>query len=541
MIAVTLWSCTKGHSWEASTEAANRCPACGAEPMLDATLPGAVTERSAAPETVRPHPDRSFEILEILGKGGMGVVYKARQRGLNRIVALKMIHGEHAGAEDRIRFQIEAEAVAQLEHPHIVQVHEVGERDGSPFLALEYLPGGSLQDRLAKSGMPDPQDAARLIQQLAQGIHYAHQRGIVHRDLKPANILFATDGTPKIADFGLAKRLDALQEHTQIGCIMGTPANMAPEQAMGLTRQIGPATDIYSLGTIFYQLLAGKPPLQGDTIVQTFEMIRLKEPAPIRTLNPKVPGDLETICLKCLQKDPAKRYVTAQELADELGRYLRGEPILSRPVSRSERAWLWMKRRPAMSAALFLGVLLVVSGFSFVVHEWRHAEQERRNARLQQAEDLVFFMSELQAMYSDDIVDRLKSKGIEILPDYKNHPGAIPNWATFVHNLSDRLTAKNKGLMTRLYSDQPFKTRIDKGGGVMDDLEREALRKLRANPGTAIYEFEMYNGEPALRFFSANVMQKTCVDCHNTHKDSPRDDWKIGDVRGVFEVIILQK
>ena len=298
-----------------------------------------------------PFPEvAGYEILGELGRGGMGVVYKARQVRLNRLVALKMIlAGEHAGTEAAVRFLAEAEAVARLQHPHIVQIYAFGDQDGRPYFAMEYVAGGSLADRL--DGTPWPAgDAARLVETLARAIHEAHRQGIVHRDLKPANVLLTADGTPKVADFGLAKWLDVEAGLTRTDHVLGTPSYMAPEQAEGGATQVGPAADVYALGAILYELLTGRPPFRAATALETLEQVKSAEPIAPGRLQPGLPRDLETICLKCLRKEPARRYAGADALAEDLRRFGAGEPILARPVSGVERAWRWCRRKPALAA-----------------------------------------------------------------------------------------------------------------------------------------------------------------------------------------------
>lgn len=350
--------------------------------LLD--LPGATAAVSpAAP----PRPLRApagYEIVEVLGHGGMGVVYRARQVGLNRPVALKMIlAGAHAGAEQKKRFRAEAETIAQVQHPNIVQVHEVGEVDGCPFLALELVEGGSLAQALEGRPMP-VRAAAHLLSLLARAVQHAHQRGIIHRDLKPANVLLARpvdrnsaespyrtpEGVlPKIVDFGVAKRLDGDQSHTQTGTIIGSPSYMAPEQAEGRNQLVGPATDVYSLGAILYELLTGRPPFLGATFLETLDQVRGRNPVPPRALQPKVPRDLEAICLKCLEKKPADRYLSAADLADDLDRFQRGEATRARSLSllehvgRSLRHTTIDPRFAAMSR-----LLLRVSPLPLVTH-----------------------------------------------------------------------------------------------------------------------------------------------------------------------------
>ncbi len=309
---------------------------------------------AAAPPTRLPQIP-GYEVREELGRGGMGVVFKAWQPRLKRFVALKMILAHaHAGPDAQARFRREAEAVARLQHPNIVQIYEVGEHDGYPYLALEYLEGGSLADHLGGRPVP-PETGARLVETLARAVHSAHQRGVIHRDLKPANVLLSfrrepeasaetdalalgsrlTDGIPKIADFGLAKRIDgaapsAWGSLTGSGNVLGSPSYMAPEQALGHRKAIGPAADVYSLGAILYEALTGRPPFAGATLLATLEQVRSDEPVPPRALQPAVPADLEAVCLKCLAKEPGRRYASAQDLADDLGRFLRGDVIRAR-------------------------------------------------------------------------------------------------------------------------------------------------------------------------------------------------------------------
>jgi len=299
-----------------------------------------------------------YQVLQELGRGGMGVVYKARQISLKRIVALKMIlAGSHAGELQLQRFRTEAEAVAALQHPHIVQIYEIGEHDGCPFFSLEYIDGGSLEEAL--DGTPrSSRAAAQLVETLARAIQLAHDHDIVHRDLKPANVLLTTDGTPKITDFGLAKRLeDTSGMATEEGAVMGTPSYMAPEQALGKVGEIGPAVDIYALGAILYELLTGRPPFRAATSMDTLMQVVTDEVVPPSRLATRVPRDLETICLKCLRKDPRQRYPSAGDLAEDLHRFQEGEEIVARPLRSWQRALQWARKRPTMVALLLVSVV----------------------------------------------------------------------------------------------------------------------------------------------------------------------------------------
>ena len=304
-----------------------------------------------------------YELVQEIARGGMGVVYRARQKGLNREVALKMIlSGQLAGKEEVSRFRSEAEAAARLDHPGIVPVYEVGQIDGQPFFSMGFIEGESLAKKLA-DGPLEPKEAARFLDKISAAVEYAHKRGIVHRDLKPGNVLVTVEGEPKITDFGLAKRLDGDSELTATGQVLGTPSYMPPEQAAGKLAQVNERSDVYALGAILYCMLVGRPPFQSGNQLDTLMQVLDKDPVAPRELDSKIPKDLETICLKCLSKDPDKRYESADGLSDDLNRFLSGKEVLARPVSRVETAWRWCKRNPDFAKLLSATLIVFVSAF----------------------------------------------------------------------------------------------------------------------------------------------------------------------------------
>jgi hypothetical protein len=390
----------------------------GEPPTLGTLDVPAASAAGGTGTTTPPAPDPpglvpGYEILGELGRGGMGVVYKARHLRLKRLVALKMIKaGVLAQAAELDRFRREAEAVAHLQHPNIVQIYEIGEHAGGPFLSFEFVSGGSLAERLRGAPLP-LREATRLVETLARAVHYAHQRGIIHRDLKPANVLLsaacglagpssgsafsdnsdpakpqAAEVVPKLTDFGLAKQLDADQGQTQSGVVMGTPGYMAPEQAAGRTREVGPAADVWALGVLLYECLTGRPPFRADTMVDLLLRVLNDDPVPPRRLRSGIPRDLETITLKCLRKEPGRRYGSAAELADDLTRFLEHEPIRARPVGAAERAVRWVRRRAAgvLTVLLVLLALGSATGGLWLWQRWQDEQEQASEARLRAEE-----------------------------------------------------------------------------------------------------------------------------------------------------------
>ncbi len=329
---------------------------------------------------------RDYSLLQQLGAGGMGVVFLARQDGLHRLVAIKMLRtGEHAAQADIERFRQEAKAVAHLDHAGIVPIFEIGEHEGQLFFSMAYVGGGTLASRV-KQGPLAPREAAELVRAIAEAVDYAHQRGIIHRDLKPSNILLDHAGHPKVGDFGLAKEVSGVSHLTITGQVLGTPSYMAPEQAAGKSDHVGPASDVYSLGAVLYCLVTGRPPFCAATAIETLRQVAEQEPVPPRQLNGSVDRDLETICLTCLRKEPDRRYGSAQQLADDLRRFLDGEPIRARPVSAAERGWRWCRRNrlvASFAAALIVSILIGIAATWYsAALAFRSAARERRAKEL---------------------------------------------------------------------------------------------------------------------------------------------------------------
>jgi serine/threonine protein kinase/WD40 repeat protein len=405
----------------AQTKSESLCPSCGAEVPPDAPRGYclkclfALGTADADPATNEsPHEsttesfaaNRSFgdyELLEEIARGGMGVVYKARQKSLGRVVAVKMLlFGEHSGKEQAQRFRAEAAAAASLQHPNIVAIHEVNAHDGQPFFVMDYVEGQSLAELNTECELRHIgwiRHAARYVQIVAEAIHYAHEEGILHRDLKPSNVLIDSNDQPRVTDFGLAKRLHHDSELTLSGQVLGSPNYMPPEQAAAKRGLVGRRSDVYSLGAILYDLLTGRAPVVGETLTETLQYVLNKEPIAPRLLNPSVPRDLETLCLKCLEKEPSRRYSSADALAADIDRFLRDEPIQARPVGQAEKLWRWCRRKPALAASLFsilLLLLVVVIGspialFRIDRERQRAQELSKKETQLrQQAERRVY-------------------------------------------------------------------------------------------------------------------------------------------------------
>jgi serine/threonine protein kinase len=507
-----------------------------------------------------------FEILGELGRGGMAVVYQARQVALQRTVALKMVlNGAHAGPTELARFRAEAAVIARLQHPNIVQIYEVGEAAGRPYFVLEFVAGGSLAQHL--HGTPQPmRPAAQLVEVMARAVHAAHANGVVHRDLKPGNILMVPsnqgsasgaettqnanavtaergvlNAIPKITDFGVAKcvagdgEAAALRSPTITGELLGTPPYMAPEQAATPRQPVGPAADVYALGAILYELLTGRPPFRGETPLDTVLQVLHNELVSVTSLQPNVPRDLETICLKCLRKEPRKRYGSAVELAEDIQRFLRDEPIRARPVLAVEKFWRWVRRHPVpagLLAATLLAPVVALTALSLL------SARLVRSSALESAAQQAELLEEATREFSR-VVQRVENAPFPVNKTVPPTPGTVPLSipATFLHDVAEQLGQTSRtGVQVRQYSDYPFPWRTD--GGPRDDFERMALRRLRRSKGQeTVHEFTEIAGRRVVRYAQARVMERSCIECHNTHPQSSRKDWQEGDVRGVLEII----
>jgi serine/threonine-protein kinase len=365
--------------------------ASGAGPSSSETTAAGTSADERMPEAVRPSGPAAgrkvryigdYELLSVLGQGGMGVVYKARQVTLNRLVALKMIRNAEFASEDQVRrFQNEAEAVATLDHPGIVPIYEVGTYEDMRYFSMKLVEGQGL-DKHLESLAKDPRAATQTVAEVVEAVSHAHERGILHRDLKPANILLDGLGHAHVTDFGLAKRIDEDAGLTVSGAIMGTPSFMAPEQAAGRSSMVTTASDVYGLGAILYAVLTGRAPFTGGSVMNTLDMVRNSPPQPPTRLNEKLPRDLEVICLKCLEKDPRHRYASAQALADDLHRWLRGEPIAARPVGPVVRLRMWARRKPALAGLSVALIVASIAGIIGVTWQWREAVSQRNQARV---------------------------------------------------------------------------------------------------------------------------------------------------------------
>ncbi len=499
------------------------------------TVPIHLIELARAARTGSGKPDKigRFQFLEEIGSGSYGSVYKAHDPQLNRTVAIKILRAGRLGdQEDLDRFLREARSFAQLKHPGIVTLYEIGQDDGQYYLVEEFVQGATLAARMASETF-GAREAAELAARICDALEVAHRQGVIHRDIKPANILLDGEGRPHLTDFGLAKVEGDEKPMTHSGDILGTPAYMSPEQARGQALHVDARSDVYSLGVVLYELLTRERPFQGNRRMLILQVLE-DEPRPPRQLNEKVPRDLETICLKAMAKSPGRRYGSAAELADDLRRHLAGEPIKARPQSSLERLLSWTRRRPAAAAliAVSFTALALLATLSSVAYVRIAAEQRQtKKALVQNARLTLEALKEFNEYYTTEVVGRLTDRSLQVTHDYSGKKNAIPLPATMSVELADRISHKNPSLKIRLYSDLPFPWRRE-SGGPKDQFERDALRELRSKPEQP---YVVEDGR-SLRYATPSRMEKRCVDCHNAMKESPKRDWKEGDVVGIYEV-----
>ena len=511
-----------------------------------------------------------YALLGELGRGGMGAVYKARHEKLKRVVALKMIAVDpEANPQFLARFQAEAEAVARLHHPNIVQIYEVGDQGGWPFLALEFVTGGTLKKRL--EGRPQPmRAAAQLVQLLARAVHAAHMRGIVHRDLKPANILLQSStmaddregetgdslsaaqlyGVPKVNDFGLAKRIDDDSELVRIDAVLGTPLYMAPEQAEGHFEEVGAAADIYSLGVILYEMLTGRPPFVSESTADVIRRVVTEAPPPPHRLRRNLHRDLEAVCLRCLEKDPRKRYRSALALADDLERFFGGEPVRARPPAAPGRLWSWALRNPVPST-LLLTVSAVLLFGQYSLHKLANemVESTAKESAAQQTE----LLKAVNSFYTE-VASRARSAGVTVTHKYPDVEKSIPIPAKFTIELGQRMqslaeSGEHAGgvdqsfMQLKLYSEHPFRQRNDSPPKHKFGKDALAFFQDATNKGRPFDRIERTRaGGRVLRYASPLILEERCLKCHNDNTLYELDryrktDWEVGDVRGVLEIV----